>query len=290
MKKFILTVVAVFAAAVMTFAQQQVVTKPVVNVEGWSNSSELTSKECYVIRQNLISSLQSTKRVIVVDLSNEDFVDDEAERRKSASAVGDTRQVDNVTTLQANYILTGNIKSVSTEKKEYDVKDYKTGATHKEIKYTTVITFAITLIDPATGATVGTHNYSPSSTDKDKTESRKNAVSNSSASMRWFIEECFPVKGEIVGIAATNKKGTKAESVYINAGTDDGIGVGQRVGVYVEIDIAGELSEKEVGGITVTEVLGKNRAQCKVNYGEEAILNATSQNKKLTFKTRATKR
>ncbi len=285
MKKFLLTVAAVLTAA-FSFAQD--VTKPVVNVQGWRNASDLNSGEVFIIRQNLISALQATKRVIVVDLANEGMTDDEAERRKAASAMGDTRQVGEVTTLQANYILSGLIKSVGTEAKDIQVKDVSSGAVRTQRQYTTTIDFSITLINPATGATESVHDYSSSSTDDTAESSRANAVNGASGSMKKFIEECFPVKGEIIKVD-TDKKGVKAVVVYVNIGSDDGIAAGQKIMVFKEEDIAGEISEKHIGEITVTEVNGKNRATCKVNKGGEEIVKAKSQDQRVTIQTRAKK-
>lgn len=286
MKKLFLTVVAVFAAAAISFAQD--VTKPVVNVQGFKNASDLTAKEVFIIRQNLISALQATKRVIVVDLANEDMVDDESERRKAEATMGDTRQVGDVTKLQANFILSGLVKSVGTEAEDVKYKDASTGREYTKRQYTTSVDFSITLINPATGATESVHDYSSSSTDENADASRTNAVNGASGSMKKFIEECFPVKGEIIKVD-TDKKGVKAVVVYVNIGSDDGIAAGQKIMVFKEEDIAGEISEKHIGEITVTEVNGKNRATCKVNKGGEEIVKAKSQDQMVTIQTRAKK-
>lgn len=287
MKKIILIIMAVFCAAV-TLAQDQV-TKPVVRVEGYTNTSELTKAECFTIRQNLIMALQATKRLIVVDRTDEGLVEDEAERRKNESAMGDTRQVADITTLQANYIITMYFKSVSYGTKEVQVKNVSTGTTSTQTRHVTSISYAINLLNPATGATESVHEYESSATEDTKSLSRTKAVDNATASLNQFIEECFPVKGEVIAVADTDKKGVKATSVYVNIGSNEGLAAGQKVMVFVEVDIAGELSQKHIGELTVTEVLGKNRSSCKVNQGGEEIVTAKSKNQKVFVQTRAKK-
>ena len=53
------------------------------------------------------------------------------------------------------------------------------------------------------------------------------------------------MKGTIVQIESTKKD--KAQTVYIDLGTKRGVQKGQKFIVYIEMDIAGELSLKEVG-------------------------------------------
>lgn len=287
MKKVILIIFAIFCTAV-TWAQDEV-TKPVVRVEGYTNTSELTKAECYTIRQNLIMALQRTKRLIVIDVTDEGLVEDEAERRKNESAMGDTRQVADITTLQANYIITMYFKSISYSTKEVQVRNVNTGTTSTKTMHIAAISYAINLLNPATGATESVHEYESSAQEDTKALARTHAVDDATASLNRFIEECFPIKGEVIAVADTDKKGVKATSVYVNIGSNEGLTAGQKVMVFVEVDIAGELSQKHIGELTVTEVLGKNRSSCKVNQGGEEIVTAKSKNQKVFVQTRAKK-
>ena len=77
-----------------------------------------------------------------------------------------------------------------------------------------------------------------------------------------FVDEYFKMKGTIVQIESTKKD--KAQTVYIDLGTKRGVQKGQKFIVYIEMDIAGELSLKEVGRLNVKEVLSGTRSLCTV--------------------------
>ncbi len=60
-----------------------------------------------------------------------------------------------------------------------------------------------------------------------------------------------------------------------------GIQKGQKFTVYIEMDIAGELSLKEIGRLNVKEVLSGARSLCSVSKGGEEIMRATKEERKL---------
>ena len=282
MKKNLLFLVFALCASVASSAQG--VTKQVVNVEGFSYSNDFSQAEAAIVRNNVIQSLQSTKRIIVVDLAQQQSIQSEAERRKSEAAMNDEHEVADITQLNANYILKGMLNSVNTEHKSG--KNIIGGGTYSY--YETTLNYTIQLIDPATGATMSSYSYTASGRDDNSQQaSRSAAVNGSSANMKKFIEEAFPVKGTIVQVAEGDSK--KAKTVYINLGNDQGIQKGQKFVVYVVIDIAGEKSEKEIGTLTAVEVMSASRTLCKVNDGGDVIATNLASNVEMTIKSRAKK-
>lgn len=282
MKSKSLVLMLFVGMSIMCSAQD--VTKPVVNVEGFNYSSDFSAEDAYIVRNNVIQSLQRTKRIIVVDLSQQSSVQSEAERRKSEAAMNDNHEVADIAQLNANFILKGSLNSISTEQRQGT--DYKTG--QKYYYYASSMEYTIQLIDPSTGATISSHTYTSSGTDNNSSSySHKEAVASTNKNMSKFIEEVFPVRGTILQVAEGNER--KAKSVYINLGTDQGIQKGQKFVVYEVVDIAGEKSEKEIGELTVVEVMSGSRTQCKVNSGGDAIANNLASNKELIIKSRAKK-
>lgn len=268
------------ASSMAGFAQQ--VTKQVVNVEDFSNQSGCNANEVEIVRNNVINSLQATKRIIVVDLKQQNLVKAEAERRKSEAAMNDNHEVAEITQLNANYIIRGVVNSIDTQTRRSEYKGKVSVSWTTELKYT------IQLIDPSTGATQNSYNYSASATSYDNaSDSRRDAVANSAKNMKKFIEDAFPVKGTILQVAEGDSK--KAKTVYINLGTDQGIQKGQKFVVYAVVDVAGEKSEKEIGTLTAAEVMSATRTLCKVNNGGDVIAANLASNAEMTIKTRATK-
>ncbi len=281
MKNIIIAAAMAMLSCSVSYAQD--VTKQVVNVGNFSYASDFRADEAGIIRNNVIQSLQATKRVIVVDLNQQDAIKQEAERRKSEAAMGDNRDIEDITQLNADFILTGVLKSITEtqgQQKSWDGKTYTAWKANIE--------FTINLIDPATGATTNSYSYTSSaSSTSNSEEARTNAINSCSGNLKRFIEEAFPVRGKILQMAEGDNK--KAKTVYINLGNDQGIQKGQKFIVYEVVDIAGEKSEKEIGTLTVNEVMSATRSLCKVNDGGQEISANLSAGKEMTLKSRATK-
>ncbi len=279
MKKVILSAfVTMFCAT--GFAQD--VTKEVVNVEGFTYNNDFTASEVATVRRNVVSSLQNTKRIIVVDLTQQASVANEAKQRQKATRMNDNHEVKDIVELNANFILKGALNSINTVSKTG--KDLISGNSYTY--WESKLSYTIVLIDPATGATASTNTYTSTATSRDGSQAARNsAIEGSASNMKKFIEDCFPVKGTIVAIADGDSK--KAKTVYINLGNDAGMTKGQKLAVYQVIDIAGEKSEKEIGTLTVQESMSATRSLCKVDKGGDIIVKAMATNAELTIKTRA---
>ena len=279
MKKIFLSA---FMALLCSTGFAQDVTKQVVNVEGFTYDNEFTASEVATVRRNVVNSLQNTKRIIVVDLTQQKSVENEKLNRQKATRMNDNHEVKDMVELNANFILKGALNSINTVSKTG--KDVVSGVSYTY--WESKLSYSITLIDPATGATASAKNYTSTATSRDGANASRNAaIEGSSNNMKKFIEECFPVKGTIVAIADGDSK--KAKSVYINLGNDAGMTKGQKLAVYQVIDIAGEKSEKEIGTLTVKESMSATRSLCTVDKGGDIIVKAMATNAEITIKTRA---
>lgn len=278
MKKFVILTLLLTCVNIM---QAQDVVKPVVNVDEFTYSSEFSEAEAENVRSNVISSLQATNRLHVVDLHNQRAIDRETNRRRDEAAMNDNRDVAEMTQLNANYILKGALKSIQTTSETstsiVDGKPYTI--------WRSVFRYSLMLINPATGATDKSYEYeSRESSREGASKARLGAIDGSRSNMKAFIEDAFAVKGKILQIESGDEK--KAKTVYINLGSIHGISKGQKFIVYAVIDIAGAKSEKEIGDLTAQEILGDNRTLCKVSNGGSEILKYMNQNVELTIKSR----
>jgi hypothetical protein len=69
-------------------------------------------------------------------------------------------------------------------------------------------------------------------------------------------------------------------------GSSRGIAKKQKFTVYLEVDIAGELSRKEIGSLSAQEVVSANRTLCKVTKGGDKVLEAVKEGQKLVVVSR----
>lgn len=245
--------------AMTTLAQGKQVVKV---TENWSTADGITKDESNIVRRNIIQSLQATNRITIIDGENGNAA--------------------------PNIVLTGEMNSL-TDTKEYVTRtNSKTGAKENVLKHTIKLSFTISVVDPVSGATKLSRTYtSYGSSTNSYNEARAAAFSASSQHLKIFIEECFPLQGEILAVAEA--KGAKATSVYTNLGTESGAEEGQRLKVYKVIMIAGEESEQEVGSLQIKTVLGATRSQCKVVSGGDVINSVLNAGGKLVIKTEPSK-
>ena len=115
MKKLFFIVAIAFFCTLSNYAQD--VVKYVVNVGGFTyGKSTFTSVEALTVRENVMRTLRNANRVHVVDLGQQEEINAEEERRRAQAALGDYRDVADITMLKANYILNGMLNSISVTK------------------------------------------------------------------------------------------------------------------------------------------------------------------------------
>ena len=144
------------------------------------------------------------------------------------------------------------------------------------------------IVDPSNGTLKGTQTFTHEGLTGNIGDTPDEAIIKTLdyvvISMDDFVDEYFKMKGTIVQIESTKKD--KAQTVYIDLGTKRGVQKGQKFIVYIEMDIAGELSLKEVGRLNVKEVLSGTRSLCTVSKGGEEIMKASKEENKLIILSR----
>ncbi len=118
------------------------------------------------------------------------------------------------------------------------------------------------------------HDYSTYSTTSDP---MNDVIDYMSRNLQNAIASLYPsvaprpsVSGKILNINEVKKD--KAESVFINLGTDHEIQKGDTFTVYAETNVMGNIGATQIGTLSVTEVQGNTLSLCKVKKGEKEIL------------------
>ncbi len=253
----------------------QVKEKPVVFVDYFDAPSNANKALIETLRGKVIEGIQETQRLQVIDVASHAELKDEAERRKSESAMGDiTARTSEMRTLGADYIITGTIATMTaTEQRDSDNKLYYKGSIHWTIK----------VIDAATGTLKTTQTFDHSGFTGSRGDTRDEAIAKTcdyaKNSMDNFVNETFPIEGLILKVETVKKD--KAQTVYIDLGNAQGVTDGQRFNVFLETDIAGEIGRTEIGALSAKEVVSAQRTLCKVTKGGKEIQEAFQKGQKL---------
>ncbi len=280
MKNFFLMVM-LMCLGVLNVNAQEIEGKPVVYID-FFNAPDINEAYVEALRNKVIEGIQKMNRVEVRDVASSEQLKEEEERRKQASAMSDaTARTQQMKTLGAHYIITADVTQMTADK--------KTDSAGK-VYYSGNIRWTIKVIDAANGTLKITKSYDHSGIASNSGETPEKAIvatcDYARSGMSEFVDDNFPMKGLILKVETTNKKNTKAETVYIDLGTAKGVVKGQKFSVFIETDIAGEIAETEIGALTAKEVLSPKRTLCKVTKGEEEVLKAMNNGQKLTIKSR----
>ena len=269
MKK-ILLLFSICLIPMLGYAQTDENGKERVYIDYFSRPGTISNILAEALRNKVIEGIQKMDRVELT----------EAKRRQEASAMGDAVcRSEVMTTLGAQYLIQGNITSMQGVKKtDSKGKTYYQGS----------VSYTLKIVDPSNGTLKGTQTFTHEGLTGNIGDTPDEAIIKTLdyvvISMDDFVDEYFKMKGTIVQIESTKKD--KAQTVYIDLGTKRGVQKGQKFIVYIEMDIAGELSLKEVGRLNVKEVLSGTRSLCTVSKGGEEIMKASKEEKKLIILSR----
>ncbi len=263
-------------AGLAAFAQ-----KPVVLIDYFEAPKSVTAAGVTAVRSAVIAGINQMNRVQLIDVETESSLNMEGIRRSKESAIADeTARLGAIRTLGANYIIRGTVSNVSGEYHKTDNGSYYNGN----------IVFSLSVVNVENGVTVGTKNITYAGLTGNVGSTADEAVVSTlgrvKQSMDNFVNEYFKIKGTVVEMKETNKKGDKATSLYISLGSDSGISKGQKFNVYQVKMIAGVESQEEIGSLTVEEVVAPTLSQCKVTKGGKEIMTAFRNGVEIRVETR----
>ena len=297
-----------FAVMCVSVANAQELKKTVLGIENFTYSSSFSEADVEMVRNQIVNAIQKTGRVIVADhnSSTNRALNAESERRKQESAM-DANTVADMSTLNANSILTVHLDQLSVTREIYEDKEsvkgsdgkYKTVVKGRYPYYKAAITYTVKITDCENGAVQGQETYSFSSgsystydhkATYDSPEDAHKGIMNRCVDQDAFtilILNTFKAQGKILQIDEGDAK--KAKTVYVSLGSDDGVEKKQVLEVYKELDIAGEISKKLIGEVEVVEVLGASRCLAKVKKGGDVIQQVMAAGGNLPVQTRDVK-
>ena len=263
-------------AGLAAFAQ-----KPVVLIDYFEAPKSVTAAGVTAVRSAVIAGINQMNRVQLIDVETESSLNMEGIRRSKESAIADeTARLGAIRTLGANYIIRGTVSNVSGEYHKTDNGSYYNGN----------IVFSLSVVNVENGVTVGTKNITYAGLTGNVGSTADEAIVSTlgrvKQSMDNFVNEYFKIKGTVVEMKETNKKGDKATSLYISLGSDSGISKGQKFNVYQVKMIAGVESQEEIGSLTVEEVVAPTLSQCKVTKGGKEIMTAFRNGVEIRVETR----
>ncbi len=175
---------------------------------------------------------------------------------------------------RANFIINGVYKHGLTSEEVIKNKTYYGITSHQALYLDIYHCLVINIANQSKINFLTSHReYKPEGESIDSYNNYNKFLEYLSSSARFLdlVNYLFPLKADILSINKQDKKGTKAQEVTINVGSNDGVKPKMKFLIYTEIDIVGESTIKDVGEIEVTSV-NSNFALCKVKKGGEYIL------------------
>ena len=104
-----------------------------------------------------------------------------------------------------------------------------------------------------------------------------NALNSLSRNVRSYLDQCYPLRANIV--EGAREKKDKQKEVYIDLGNHNGVYEGLHFGV------AGKIAERQIGKLKIIEVQGPDISLCKVQSGGRDIKAAIDAGQNIVVKT-----
>lgn len=284
--KYTLMFLCLAAAFVPARAQEEAEhVKPNVLVVEFPAPEGIKEKWVDAVRNNVITGLQATGRVNVIDTKTQDAVNAELARRaEGVASGGDISRTGKIEQQGANYILQGEINDITiTKTEEQEPKKDANGNVVKNAKGETVyvtkkdsngnvictykptITVTLKILEANSGNLVYTNTiksgdgglFDFSNFGKATAYSEDDAVTTYANAipkrMGKFVTNSFPIEGRVLRVQDVKKD--KAETVLINLGSKRGVRKGMKFIVRCLMDDDGNVlayrTDPETGKQTV---------------------------------------
>lgn len=265
MKKIISSLFVALLFATTISAQNE---KTNVCVDNFGYNTSIGTNWVTNLRNNVIQGIHQTGRLNIIDITNLSNLSNDNEQR-----LGELRQSN------VDVLIKGHFNSL------HSLRNYKDGKS----TYETTADFTLTLVDTKTGAVLGSENFKNTwYSGSTESESITKALEEAIGDMKKFVDNKFKMEAVIKALDQVDpKKGAK--TVYVTLGSEAGIQPGQMFDVYQEIEIAGEIGQKQIGTAKAKEVVSSGITLCTVSKGGVEIKNAFDNNVKLIVVSRAKK-
>lgn len=251
-----------FMLAALAFCSQaQSDTRPVVGVAAFSCDEDATYAG--LVTEKVVEMLTNSHRFQVVDRTSNDKVRAELELQKSEAFLDSKNLVDQNSAVAAEKMITGHIAKLPV----YAIK------TNGRLQgYKASVAFQMKVVDVATGLSTEATSFQGKTSDV--MLSPQSAISAAMESLapqiQKYFTDNFPITGKILKITET--KGTKAKSVLLNIGREEGLKGGENMLVQYVETLEGKPFPNDVAMIKVVKLTGDNFAEASVSKGGDAIM------------------
>ncbi|MDE7456656.1 MAG: hypothetical protein K2M96_08115 [Prevotella sp.] len=261
-------------------------------------SSGTTAAE-KAVRNAVMTTLTNFKRLIVLDAESEAVANVEDIRRTAENITAGSEMVPErlnaVVRLgaQSYFLMTVDNVNCTTER-----NDNSSAAKCK-------IIITVKVIDPSESKVLAMQQMNFSGSDANNNEeeafnralksiTEKGSVLSSNPlsalnqnPLMQFIENEFPIMGQILEINEAKKD--KAVTVYINAGSDNGVIKNTKFEVFKEKKVGTRTASVKIGELTANDIQGGDLTLCKVSKDGDAIFKEFNNGTTLKVKSRAKK-
>lgn len=266
--------------------------KPNVFIDYFTGPKGISSAWIEALRNSVITGINETGRVSLIDVDSRSTLAIEQARRESGETVAgdDIERMKVMTSEGANYLIQGHVGTFEASlQRDKDGKSY----------WKATCSYTLKVINPANGKLVSTKNFSHGDgfllgVKKDTKEGAvAELCSRATYAMHDLVEEAFKMEGIIIHIVEKKKKDKEAKTVYINIGSKQGVNADSYFSVCIENRVSfkgtdgttiNRVSQREIGRIAAEVVEGEDITLCEVKKGGEAILKAFNEEQKLVVK------
>lgn len=291
-KQIVLFMACLFVANASLKAQNEEIVskaKTTVFVEKMQNDGDDQHK---AVRNAVSNGLTKSGRIVVIDAESEKYARLEDMRRNSDNVTSGQELIADrlgaVVRLGAQYYILVSVDNINTHSEK--------SGNNWIAKCNIMLT--LKLIDPSESKVISTEQMKFLGTDsKDNHDEAFNSALRDITStglggifsnpLTQFIDRNFPIIGQILEIDQSKKD--NAVTVYINAGSANGVSKGTKFEVFKSKTVAGRIAETKIAEVEAQEVQGEDLTLCKVIKAGDQIFSEFNGGATLKVKSRPKK-
>ena len=228
--------------------------REVVGVAAFKIDAE--SPYASLVTEKVVEVLKNSNRFVVVDRTNRDKVQEELEYQKREEFIGKD-VAEQGSSLAAKKLVQGTITKIPVyriKNSDGSVRGYKAS-----------VSFQLKVDDVASQQTTEAMSFEGKASKEcvSAQAAVQMAMNSLEPALAEYVRTTFPLYGKIMKIVDADQG--KAATILIKCGKKHGVKVGDRFSVSAIEILEGEEIPTEIGGITVTKLVGEVFSECKVD-------------------------
>ena len=235
--------------------------REVVGVAAFKIDAE--SPYASLVTEKVVEVLKNSNRFVVVDRTNRDKVQEELEYQKREEFIGKD-VAEQGSSLAAKKLVQGTITKMPVyriKNSDGSVRGYKAS-----------VSFQLKVDDVASQQTTEAMSFEGKASKEciSAQAAVQMAMNSLEPALAEYVRTTFPLYGKIMKIVDADQG--KAATILIKCGKKHGVKVGDRFSVSAIEMLEGEEIPTEIGGITVTRLVGEVFSECKVDKNTQQQL------------------